>query len=201
MQLAVGFPVGPALNALDIAGAIIAHRRKGRGIHAHQVARRKQHHHRPVSGDTVQMIASQTCRGQEDRVKTPGDQRLVRTKARSRVFQPGKNGTDFGQAGPWLAVRVDTVVKPHVGVIPETGFRHVAVPFDKAGHQNGFRQPVVVTHAAPLIGAGRVTHGQNMAVAHRDMGGRGPVRVHGDDLCSLKDSDPGHRHPPFSFKA
>ncbi len=92
-----GSPSSKRATPMRIGVAVIAGEREGGRIDRHQVEVGVHDDDRPVLRDLVKMSSVEPLGWQEDRIETPGDQRLVLRQRGKRAFQTGHDACDVGQ--------------------------------------------------------------------------------------------------------
>ena len=175
-----------------MAGAQKTGQIERQGVGIGDVAAGMGHRDRALCADAIEVVPVATAFAEIDRVEAPADQRLGRAaQMRLGLAQPLDHRLDRAGARPDATIRVAAIVKAAIDIAPVDALAEMAVAFDKARQDHLVAEALIEIEAAPtpefIKGAGA----QDAAIAHRDMGGVGAGRIHGDDAAGGVDDGHG----------
>ena len=189
---ALDFTARPAILADrhpgNIAGLGQARALQHCGVDVADMEAGMHHHDRPGDRDPVEVLSRELVVADMQGIEAPGEQRRFGVgHGGLGLAQPGDDGVDIGKPLDQLAFRRTAVERADIGRRPDHALHDMAVALDKAGQQDLVGEAVIdlgIDAAADLVQA---ADRDDAAVAHRDMGGGRPRRVHGQDLAGRED--------------
>ena len=147
---------------------------------------------RALRAHAVEVMPVAASLAEIDRVKAPADQRLGRTaQMRLGLAQPLDHRVDRAGARPDAAIRIAAIMKAAIDIAPVDALGDMAVAFDETRQDHLVAEALIEIEAAPSLEFIECAGAQDAAIAHRDMGGVGAGRIHGDDAAGGVDDRHG----------
>ena len=184
-ELAIGQAVGAEHDArMIMASSQKTGQLERQGVGIGDVAAGVGHRDRTLCTDAVEVVPVATALSEIDRIEAPADQWLGRARQmRLSLAQSLDHRLDRSGARPDAAIRITAVMKAAVDIAPVDALTDMAVALDETRHDHLVAEALIEIEATPapefIEGAGA----KDAPVTHRDMGGVGAGRIHGDDAA------------------